>query len=98
MLLLKLKGLSYPASPNGFVDLVFPPLSGVQAVPMSYFLKWLKTCSLCKQTVVALVTGNTATQAVRSLGNLFYWSRSILSLFWLGLISAATFDPSYTKI
>lgn len=70
------------------------PLSGVQAVPMSYFLKWLKMCSFCKQTVVALVTGNTVTQTVRSLGDLFYLSGSILSLFWLGLISAATFDPS----
>lgn len=38
MLLFKLKGLSYPASPDGFVGLVFFSLSGVQAVPMSYFL------------------------------------------------------------
>lgn len=96
MLLLKLKGLSYPASPDGFVGLmcVFFFLSRVQAVPMSYFFKWLKMCSLCKQTVVALVTGNTATQAARAGARSFYLSGSMLSLFWLGLISAGTFDAS----
>lgn len=43
-------------------------LGGVQSVPTSDFFKQLKMCSLCKQTLVALVTGNTATQAMMSLG------------------------------
>lgn len=64
---------------------------------MSYFLKWLKMCSLCKQTLVALVTVNTATQAVRRLGQAIFFfkmSECIPSLFWLGLISVGTFDSS----